>query len=563
MAKLLSNLDSKVLLNVDEFKNAVFFKDMLAFYDAYENLMSKETSELPSFCYWNGNYSLEGICLFMRDYSAELGFETLDLNLNYIRILYYALASYSSDGEMPERSIVANEFENYKKVVIEKTKDLGEKKYIIEKKYNYTLEDYNKKLGMNIKNKTLQHTFNFLSIFFLLTGIFCVIAPFSFYFLNTLELIFASLISLACVSVGIAFFFIFRKLSKIYNATDNGSVYEMHSSKRAKNYQNEELEKILKDFGYVNSEKYECLHNLNELLFGKNRLSFEDVLKKAKEYKILSYNIKRDVLLLFKNQYRESEEICEELSKLSNATDAVKPLCDMYKRICEKDWLKYSSLIRYAFLLKYISVAEKNYNWELLGKGNINPFGVDIKSVAKEPVAFLKNRESLFVSSSTDKFINSNYLRNQNIFRLKKELSIEEFLNLKMAYTAKFFNYEKIKVYNNIFYDKKIGKGARVPEQIIENQAKIPTLIFLRLKLTEKQLSLENSQSEELEKVSKFLFSSDADFETLKEKTKEEIIEVDEKNIPKTIFECDEVIEVDGLVSKYRFGSTVVNGYKI
>ena len=70
-----------------------------------------------------------------------------------------------------------------------------------------------------------------------------------------------------------------------------------------------------------------------------------------------------------------------------------------------------------------------------------------------------------------------------------------------MAYTTKFYDYEKLKSYNNIFYDKKIGKGAKVPEQIIEKYAKLPTLIFLKLRLKESELKLENSDTENIKRT--------------------------------------------------------------
>ena len=64
---------------------------MLAFYDAYENLMSQNVSKLPAYCYKKGQFYLEGICLFFKDYASELGFESVRLSLEYLKILYYYL----------------------------------------------------------------------------------------------------------------------------------------------------------------------------------------------------------------------------------------------------------------------------------------------------------------------------------------------------------------------------------------------------------------------------------------------------------------------------------------
>lgn len=563
MSELLNSLDCKVLINVNELKNAVFYKDLLAFYDAYKSLTESSANELPNFVYHSEKFSLEGICLFMKDYSAELGFETLNLSLNYLRILYYAMASYSDNKMLPDREKISDEFEEYKKLISKKLSELGSEKNEYEQRYFYSIQNYNKKSKANLKNKTLQHTFNFLSLFFLLLGIFCVIAPFTFYFLNSMQLLFASLASLGCIAVGLTLFFVFRKLSKKYNATENGTVYEMNASKRDKISQDVSLKKLLSNYSLIATENYECLNSLSDVLFKDARLSFNNILCRAKEYKLLSYNIKRDVLLIFTNQQKDIDSIKSQLKSVEKSSDASKMLGEIYKEICQKDWLKYNSDVRCAFLAKFIEIAEKTYNYELNGqKSGETPFGINIKRIAKETIAFLKSRESLFVSSSVDKFMTSNYLKNQNIFRLKKDIDAEDYLNLKMAYTTKFYDYEKLKSYNNIFYDKKIGKGAKVPEQIIEKYAKLPTLIFLKLRLKESELKLENSDTENIKRTSEVLFSSDKEYFVTHSNNAEEVIEIAEENITKAIYECDEVIE-DASVTKYRFGTTIINGYKI
>lgn len=564
MAKLINASDNSVLRDINELKNAIFFKDMLAFYDAYKGLMESDTELLPSFCYHGKQFSLEGICLFMKDYSAELGFETLNLDLNYLRIIYYSIASFSSNGVLCERKVIEDEFEQYKAIVSKKEKELSQKKYELEKSYNYLLEDYNKKLGKNIKNKTLQHTFNFLSIFFLVTGIFCVIAPFTFYFLNSLQLIFAFIASLGCVGIGLTLFFVFKKLSKVYNATENGSVYEVNSSKKAKKDQDEMLKKLLYDYSYLSVEKYECFNSLNQELFGFGRLSFSEILKRAKEYKILSYNIKRDAIILFQNQQKDIDEILKELSLIDKSSDSSKSLGRLYKEICKKDWLQYNSQVRCYYIAKFIEMAGQSYNYELYGaKSGTLPFKVNVKAIAKETIAYLKSRDSLFVSSSADKFITSNYLKKQNIFKLKNDMCEEDYLNLKMAYITRFYDYSKVSAYNNLFYDKKIGKGARVPDNIIESHAKLPNLIFLKLRIKEDQLNFENTNSQKLKQIAEILFKSDEEFKFEEEITKQIDVLIIEENIgAKTIYECDEVID-DGNIVKYRFGNQIVKGYKI
>ena len=114
MLKFIESKDYTFLKSNTFEKNAVYYKDLLVFYDAYTNLLNANPESLPNYCYWNGNYCLEGICLFMKDYSSELGFESIKLTLNYLKFLYYSLAAYSKLGEFPERSVIEEDYESYK-----------------------------------------------------------------------------------------------------------------------------------------------------------------------------------------------------------------------------------------------------------------------------------------------------------------------------------------------------------------------------------------------------------------------------------------------------------------
>ena len=116
MAPLIDKDDYKVMKNTKFVKNAVFYKDMFAFYDAYTLILNSEKTKLPNYCFLlNGNYCLEGICLLMSDYASELSFESLKLSLDYLKTIYYTIASFSDDENLPEKSVIEEEFEMYKK----------------------------------------------------------------------------------------------------------------------------------------------------------------------------------------------------------------------------------------------------------------------------------------------------------------------------------------------------------------------------------------------------------------------------------------------------------------
>ena len=80
MFQIIKSEDSKVLSSSGFVKNAIFYKDMFAFYDAYEKLTTDFKKSLPNFCFEKKKeFCLEGLCLAMKMYASELGFETVKL----------------------------------------------------------------------------------------------------------------------------------------------------------------------------------------------------------------------------------------------------------------------------------------------------------------------------------------------------------------------------------------------------------------------------------------------------------------------------------------------------
>ena len=104
--------DSKIMANSRFVKNAVLYKDMLAFFDLYEKIMAAKKNELPNFVFLpKGGYCLEGICLIAKNYASELGFETLNLSLEYLKTIYYTIASFAGENGKVEKQHLINEFE--------------------------------------------------------------------------------------------------------------------------------------------------------------------------------------------------------------------------------------------------------------------------------------------------------------------------------------------------------------------------------------------------------------------------------------------------------------------
>ena len=108
MFKLLKSEDKFVLDNANFAKNAILYKDMLCFYEAYSQIQENQ-DKLPNFCYIKNNVlCLEGVCLLMKMYATEFKFETLKLTLDYLKVLYFAIASYAENDDV-DREIIIKE----------------------------------------------------------------------------------------------------------------------------------------------------------------------------------------------------------------------------------------------------------------------------------------------------------------------------------------------------------------------------------------------------------------------------------------------------------------------
>ena len=275
----------------------------------------------------------------------------------------------------------------------------------------------------------------------------------------------------------------------------------------------------------------------------------------------MSFNLKNDCIKFCDAHEREISEVRSEIESLSDSSN-FDALTKIYKKIEASDWLYFSTTVRFAFLLKFIKVAQKNLTWKLVDdETRISPFGLDVKAIAKQPVAFLNDRESLFVASTIDKIIDSAYLKNQNIFSLKSKPNEAKLSFIKFAYLTKFFDYEKIKQYNNIFYDKKIGAGTRVPDEIISRYKSIPEIVGIKLRLFEDEMRLGNNNSEVVIIFSKQFFSDD------KMALSDEVGQMKKNSADdekfKTVYECTNIDDIDDFRSLVIDGDKSHIGYKI
>lgn len=519
MVNLINKNDKDVVSAGGFIKNAIFYKDMLAFYDAYENLMSQKVSKLPAYCYKKGQFYLEGICLFFKDYASELGFESVRLSLEYLKVLYYTIASYSEDGVLPERSVLENEFNVYKNASIELAVSVGEemdeakKKYISAKsEYSSTTSGYAKKL---VSARLYEGFVIVLAILTAIAGMLCYTA----HYVGNLTFNESTIAAVCVVGVGFGICALLKFLSKRRQADANGINYSIQGKKKKKDDIEVEYSQVLDKYNKINSEKYEYNSNFSEELKKYAKvLSFEEILERASEYKMLSYNMKLDLENLFASQEQDIKEIVEVINGITNPETADKDFERVYKEISEKDWLYFNNEIRFEFIKRMADVSEFTFNYTVkFNAKKINPFGISVKTLSKEPIVYLKSEDDLFISASLDKFLNTRYIKNTKTLELKGLKSSDALKRVKMEFASHFFDYNGTIKYNNLFHATKLHDGVKIPKEIIENNRKVPTYVYMKLKLIEARLGLSNSDAATIKQIAKIVenFESTGKFEKM------------------------------------------------
>lgn len=565
MVKLISNSDNKVMQNSSFVKNAVMYKDMFAFYDAYEKLVGSGADNMPNYCcYKDKSLCLEGICLFMKDYSSELGFESVKLTLDYLKVIYYTLAGYSKDGKnMPERSVIEKEFEQYIKASESSQKSLMKEFEEKNKVYKKSKGEFDK-LMTNYSHKfVVSKVLDGLSVVLLILFLMSAMVTFSFYILNKLTLLVAVICSAALTVVAFVCFFLLKHVSKNIERVAGDFAYEIQTKKKNKNADFAELVKVKKKLSRIMSEKYEFNHNFsNEIGKYYKSVGFDALLAKAVEYKLLSYNKKMDIVNLFESQEEEIVETKNEIHLISNtASSSSDKLAAVYSKICTKDWLYYSNEVRFEFLKKFNAVSQKTHEWKLsVGNLLIDPFGMNLKKLSKEQVSYLKSKNDLFVSMSIDKLLTTNLIKSDRVLELETATDAENIYNLKMEYISHFYDYEKTKNYNNLFYGKTFNENTKVTDEIIENYSKIPSLVCMDLKQIESNIGLSNADSSAVKKISEIV----GEYETTNQ------VKIDKVQVIAMREEVGSTVDITDFAQRlgdygieYHFGDTKFVGYKL
>lgn len=559
MFSLIKSDDAKILSNSRFTKNAIFYKDMFAFFDAYEKFTTDYKNDLPNFCFVKKQLCLDGLCLAMKMYASELGFETLRLSAEYLKVVYYAIASYSKDEKTVDRQDIEIEYAEYKKasrqIVLEAESNISK----VEKVYEEKKQAHDKGSNKYAQKLIASQLYNVFSVMFFILGLAGVVLTISLYMIKVFDLKMAIIVGASALIVLESLSGLFKYLSNKAEEQSHDNAYLLQNLKKEKDIAYQELKKEKDKVNKIISERYEFLHSFSNS-FEKfyEKLDYAGIVEKLAEYKLLSYNIKEDVKRLFQNQQKDISEIVSEIASLTKKSSN-DDFAYIYNEIKSQDWLYYNLEIRYNFLKKFIDVCERTHKWGLvMADSHISPFGVDVKALAKEQIAYLKSKDGLFVSTTLDRFLNTKYAKNLEELELKGRSTADAIKNVKAVYINHFYNYDKIKEYDNLFYATKLEEGVKISEEILDENEKIPTFVLMKIKILENSIGLGNSESFAVKQI-----ANEIALKLGEELIEMETIEIAEADIIRPIYECEKIEEVNEYTVRYVFGDNVVTGYKL
>lgn len=554
MFKLLKKEDKNLLENSNFAKNAIFYKDMLAFYEAF-SLAEKNKDNLPNFCYLpNGELCLEGLCLLMKMYATEFKFETIKLSLEYLKVLYYTIASYAENDEV-DREVIVAEFDEFRKASF---KYCNNKKAELDDEKHKLLNVEKDIFRGDIKCQNMQQKSKYNKI---LAAILLILATLGIagvallginYSINSVWFI------VAAVADFLGFVLTIGLLASSKRLKNSAFDLAEHNKNLRKKFepQKQEFLGLQSKYYRIYCERYEYDSWFAELIskFTKT-IGFEEILTKSKMYKLLSYNISYDIARLFKSQQREISEIVADIEAIGKSADKNEEFSRIYARILNQDWLYYNAELRYHFLKKFCDASERELNWKLVFNGKkINPFGVNIKALAREDVAFSPNADTKLVSANISDFIKTNYFKAIDDFTFKNGYSIDELKRVKSSYLERFYNKDIFDGMNGVFFTKKDSKKIAAKVEDFERGQKIPTLVNLKLKLIENSTGLGNSDAAVIKSISRAFFGDDMEKFDIKELSEDDI------DYPK--FSTAETDEVDDAIV-YNIAGEKIIGYKV
>lgn len=570
MIQLINKSDSKVLENCDNLKNAVVYKDMLAFYDAYVSFLSLGIENLPNYCVVNNNLYLNGLCLLIKDYSSEFQFETLDLTLDYMKVLYYLIARFSTDGNLPDRQIIVNEFIERKDSSdsnLNKTIAYADKSQTIYEDAKYKFEQQS---ALIEKKKAKLNGMMLKLVLTLVLGLGISALIIVLGIAKVMNLAVAIIVAIVVLTISITLFIVGKeKRKKIKKAIDDS---ESLISKMKNNHdtvmQNNKKAADKRDFLKLEIYNYiECFNAIKKMKDDHDR----EFLKSVASNNMLSYNLKYDIVDTFDNHSEDILKTVQLIDSLKVKSDINSKLSDVYRDIQKKDWLYYSDYVRFSFIEKLISSATQTNVWQIkVNEKFENPFDINVKDIAEQKVSFLKNDKSLFINMPLNRLVKTKIFNECNDLAFASDISVIDAKKLKMNYSNKFYNFDEISKLKNVSYtnNSDLKHTKSVKSELIIDKKLVPELTSINIKLIEAKLKGENSHHSLIKETNEQINQYEDEFDDIFER-RESLNETEEDmsdyiEVPFNALYDDgiEIEEVDDYTVKYTVDGKTVIGYK-
>lgn len=540
MFKLISANDKNAISNRLFVKNAEFLQDLTAFFDVYSNICDEKLENLPEFCKNpDGGLNLEGICMFIKTYSSEFNFASLDLPLSYLKILYYTISSLSTDGVTVSKDVLVSEYLSYKetnkKYCDAAKKKLDELKTQKDEKIQ-KFEDCN---NLQAKCFIWSRITDILAVVSIILALFVAVLPFAFFYAGRIALKSTIIYAVASIAIGLILRFEFKMVSRyISNIADEKS-YELQTLKKNKNEILMLYNGFLTDAEKLFVQKYEFDKDFNPVI-EFDRLSFKEILEKAK---LLDINSVLDKDSATKLDQEWQEHIYDIIDKIASANiEEIGRLENTYEEIISCDYLMYNNYVRHSFISKAIDNAILDKKWNLMLKSDDNPFGIDYKAITKDKISVAyKNK---IISMPYSSFKNSKYKKLTKVPRLKRINNEENIIDAEYKYLLHYGILD-----DDNHHEFRLARPLEIKTGLVKTRVMMSVIgenNYLKARQSIINYENQNAVIEQKEKTEKQLQN-----------------ETNEKEYIRSMFECDELKLLDSGEVLCIVGDKTYKGFRL
>ncbi len=476
MFKLIDKNDDKVFSKIVFIKNAEFFKDAVAFFDAFSLVCETEKQKLPAYCFTaKGKMCLEGVCLFVKTYAAQFSFKSACLSTSYLKILYYSIAALSGGKKTVSRDLLINEFLVYKDANEKQTNMVLDATKKAEENYAAHKKIYDKKYDEFQKNSTASVVLKIFSIMVIIMSFVLACVPMGLFYAEKLAMRSAVIYAVGTLVVGLIVEIELKIASWMTGKHAKEIEFTLLMLSKNKDNAAALLEKIQSKNSKVLLENYEYSRGLEFEILGE-KLSFDEILKRAKENDQFE---NKKISEIVKFDLKKTGEVFDLVEKIMTIEpENVGRFENVYRELENDDYLKNNKLVKLSFLCKFAKSASLNGKDKLdFGKKQVRPYGVSVKSLLGEEFLFAGEDKNIKIAKVED-FFAGKLDKGGKQFSFRIAADIDSFEKLKLKFVKSFFAAPAKEIKDYLKEDEALSFET-IAQNGLKNQ--IPTLISVNL----------------------------------------------------------------------------------